>query len=62
MPKGRGVSMTTTEALRAVADALRRADPAYCAAHQVEQTTDAEWDAVLELVEDALEDATEVAR
>jgi truncated hemoglobin YjbI len=49
--------MTPIEALRTAADAMRRADPAYCAAHQVEQITDGEWDAVLELVEDALDDA-----
>jgi truncated hemoglobin YjbI len=49
--------MTPIEALRTAADAMRRADPAYCAAHQVEQITDGEWDAVLELVEDACEAA-----
>jgi hypothetical protein len=51
------MSMTTTEALRTAADAMRRADPAYCAAHQVQPITDGEWDAVIELVEDACEAA-----
>jgi hypothetical protein len=51
------MSMTPIEALRTAADAMRRADPAYCAAHQVEQITDSQWDAVLELVEDACEAA-----
>jgi hypothetical protein len=53
--------MTTNEALAMAVDVLRRADPAYCAAHQVEQITDAEWDAALEAAEDALEDAMEVS-
>jgi hypothetical protein len=38
-------------------DLLRRADPAWCAAHEVAQPDDAEWDATLTVLEDALEDA-----
>jgi hypothetical protein len=53
--------MSTIEALQAAADAMRRSDLDYCAAHQVEQITDAEWDAALEAAEDALEDAMEVS-
>lgn len=48
-------------ALQLAADAMRRADPGYCASHQVEQVTDAEWDAALARVEDALEAAQERA-
>jgi hypothetical protein len=46
-------------ALQLAADAMRRSDPSYCVAHGVEPVTDAEWDAALEAVEDALEVAAE---
>ena len=42
--------------LKRVADIMRRCDPEYCESHSVEQTTDEEWDDLLEAVEDA-EDA-----
>jgi hypothetical protein len=46
-------------ALQLAADAMRRSDPSYCEAHGVAQTTDAEWEAALEAVEDAIDDGTE---
>ena len=46
--------MSPLAALQLAADAMRRSDPNYCEAHGVAQTTDAEWDAALEAVEDAL--------
>jgi hypothetical protein len=47
----------SAELLKRVADIMRRCDPEYCESHSVEQTTDEEWDDLLE----AVEDATEVA-
>ncbi len=51
--------MSETERLRAAlaacVDALRRADPAYCALHGVSIVTGDEWDAALQAAEDALE-------
>ena len=47
------------ETIRQLVDVLRRADPAYCKAHGVEQITDAEWDAALEAGEDAIEQQQE---
>jgi uncharacterized UPF0160 family protein len=43
------------EALRQLVDMVRRMDPDYIQSHQVEQTTDAEYDAALQRAEDALE-------
>lgn len=48
-------------ALRACVDVLRRADPVWCEVMFVEQVTDAEWDAALARVDDALEAAQERA-
>ena len=45
----------SAELLKRVADVMRRCDPEYCESHSVEQTTDEEWDALLEQVEDAAE-------
>ena len=42
-------------ALAQAVDVMRRSDADYCAAHQVAQVTDAEWDAALEAAEDAME-------
>jgi hypothetical protein len=49
------------DALKAAADVLRRMSPDWCALHDVPQTTDAEFDAALQAVEDAIENA-EVSR
>lgn len=45
--------------LTEVRDALRRMDPAWCAVNGKEQISDWEFDALLERVEDAVEDAVE---
>ena len=50
--------MTHTALLRQLADVMRRSDPDYCEAHGVEYTTDADWDAALEALEDAIEGLT----
>lgn len=43
-------------ALYRVVDAMRRADPAFAASHEVHQTTDAEWDMAIEMGEDMLDE------
>jgi DNA-binding transcriptional regulator YiaG len=45
------------DALKAAADVLRRMSPDWCALHDVPQTTDAEFDAALQAVEDAIDNA-----
>jgi DNA-binding transcriptional regulator YiaG len=45
------------DALKAAADVMRRMDPAWCALHDVPQTTDAEMDAAMQAVEDAIDNA-----
>jgi hypothetical protein len=49
--------MTGEEIVAQLVDAMRRADPSYCRSHGVSQTTDEEWDAVMQAAEDWLEDA-----
>ena len=44
----------SADLLLRIADIMRRCDAEYCASHSVEQTSDEEWDALLEDVEDAL--------
>jgi uncharacterized ferredoxin-like protein len=46
-------------ALMRAADAMRRCDPAWCAAHEVEQINDVDWDDALAMVEDAVDDCRE---
>ena len=41
-------------ALIVAADSMRRCDPVYCSAMNLEQITDAEWDDTLAIVEDVL--------
>lgn len=48
-------------ALDAACDAMRRSDPVYCCVMGVEQVTDAQWDAALARVEDALDAVKEQA-
>jgi hypothetical protein len=45
--------------LERTVDLLRRMDPAWCAAHEAEPATDAEYEAVLTELEDALDEAAE---
>lgn len=50
--------MDTTQlesTLAVAADAMRRADPIYCAVMGLEQVTEAQWDDALAKVEDALD-------
>jgi len=46
---------TTRETLWTIVNAMQRCDPLYCAAHQQEPCSDAEWDAALTLAENELE-------
>jgi hypothetical protein len=43
------------DALQVAANAMRRCDPSWCAAHEIEQITDVEWDDALATVEDAID-------
>lgn len=54
----------TKELVRALivaVDSMRRCDPVWCAAMNVKQVSDMEWDLALAIAEDALEAAQERA-